>query len=293
MGSLKEVRSRIASVNSTQQITKAMKMVSAAKLRKAQNRITQMRPYAQKLDEILGNVSLISEELQSVFTRVRPVENILLVHITSDKGLCGPFNGNINKFTVKTIKELRSKYPAANINILPIGKKGRDYLKKNELGYDERYVHLFDSLDFENVGDVADYIMKSFVKGEFDEVHIMYNQFKNAATQILTKEQFLPVIPPVDEELNNSPGDYIFEPSVDYIIKELIPNSLRIKLFKALLDSNAAEHGARMTAMTQATDNAGELLKELRLTYNRTRQAAITKEILEIVGGAEALEQAG
>lgn len=293
MGSLKEVRNRITSVNSTQQITKAMKMVSAAKLRKAQNRITQMRPYAQKLDDILGNVSLISEELKSEYTRVRPVENILLIHISSDKGLCGPFNGNINKFTLKSIKELNSKYPAASIKILPIGKKGRDYAKKNELSYDETYVHLFDNLNFENVADIADYVMTSFVKGKFDEVHVFYNQFKNAATQILTKEQFLPVIPPLDEDLDSSPSDYIFEPSVDYILKELIPNSLRIKLFKALLDSNAAEHGARMTAMTQATDNAGELLKDLKLTYNRTRQAAITKEILEIVGGAEALEQDG
>lgn len=294
MSNLKEVRNRIGSVNSTQQITKAMKMVSAAKLRKAQTRITQMRPYAEKLDEILGNVSTAMEDVSSPFTNVRSVENILLIHITSDKGLCGPFNSNINKYTVKVIEQLESKYPSADIDIITIGKKGRDYLKKMNVPYNDQFVHLLDQLEFESVGKVADHIMKEFKEGHYDEVHLLYNQFKNAATQILTKEQFLPVIP--DEHSDKaplSPTDYIFEPSVEFIVEDLIPNSLRIKLFKALLDSNASEHGARMTAMTQATDNAGELLKDLRLTYNRTRQAAITKEILEIVGGAEALEQAG
>lgn len=293
MASLKEVRNRITSVNSTQQITKAMKMVSAAKLRKAQNRIIQMRPYAQKLDEILQNVSNVSEELKSEYSKPRPVSNVLIISITSDKGLCGPFNGNINKASAKLYEDLSKIYPAANIEILPLGRKGRDFHKKAERDYNEEYVNIFDSLSFEESAKIADFAMKEFSEGRVDEVHLVYNEFKNAATQIIIKDQFLPIPPSDDGTLGNSQIDYIFEPSVDYIIQELIPNSLRTKLFKALLDSNAAEHGARMTAMTQATDNAGELLKELRLTYNRTRQAAITKEILEIVGGAEALEQAG
>lgn len=292
MASLKEVRNRIVSVNSTQQITKAMKMVSAAKLRKAQGRITRMRPYAEKLEEILENVSNVSEDIRSEFTRVRPVENLVMVVITSDKGLCGPFNGNINKASRKFIEDLKKRYPIAKITVMPIGRKGRDFFKKLEISMDERFVNLFEDLEFEKAGEVAEYLMKQFSEGEIDEVHVVYNQFKNAATQILKKEQFLPIIPADDVDPDLLQVDYLFEPSVDYIIDELIPNSLRIKLFKSLLDSNAAEHGARMTAMTQATDNAGELLKELRLTYNRTRQAAITKEILEIVGGAEALEQA-
>jgi F-type H+-transporting ATPase subunit gamma len=270
-----------------------MKMVSAAKLRKAQGRITQMRPYAQKLEEILENVSNVSEDLSSEFTTVRPVENLTLVVITSDKGLCGPFNSNINKASRKFIEELKNRYPIANITVMPIGKKGRDFFKKLDMPMDERFVGVFDNLDFERAGEVAEFLMGQFAEGEVDEVQVVYNQFKNAATQILTKEQFLPIRPGDDADPDMFQVDYIFEPSVDYIIEELIPNSLRIKIFKALLDSSAAEHGARMTAMTQATDNAGELLKELRLTYNRTRQAAITKEILEIVGGAEALEQAG
>lgn len=293
MANLKEVRNRIVTVNSTQQITKAMKMVSAAKLRKAQNRITQMRPYAQKLDEILQNISNVSDDIKSEFARSRPVENALLVIITSDKGLCGPFNNNINKESIKLIEILKSRYPGVNVEALCIGKKGRDFMKKNSIQYNEEFVGLFDSLDFEAVGNVADELMRMFTSKEYDEIHVIYNEFKNAATQIIRKEQFLPILPSDDGTLGNAQIDFIFEPSIEYIMKELIPNSLRTKLFKGLLDSNAAEHGARMTAMTQATDNAGELLKELRLTYNRTRQAAITKEILEIVGGAEALEQAG
>jgi F-type H+-transporting ATPase subunit gamma len=292
MASLKEVRNRITSVNSTQQITKAMKMVSAAKLRKAQNRITQLRPYAQKLEEILENVSNISEDIKSDYAKVRPVENIFIVSITSDKGLCGPFNGNIIKMSKRMIEELKEKYPRATITLLPIGKKGRDFFKKNNIKYDDSHVHLFDKLEFEKVSEVAEFLMKQFLDGEVDLIYVLYNQFKNAASQIITREQFLPITASHDADVSTFQNDYIFEPDVDYIIDELIPNTLRIKLFKGLLDSNAAEHGARMTAMTQATDNAGELLKELKLTYNRTRQAAITKEILEIVGGAEALEQA-
>ncbi len=292
MASLKEVRNRIVSVNSTQQITKAMKMVSAAKLRKAQGRIIQMRPYAQKLDEILENVSNVSEDIKSEYAKVRPVEKIVVVAITSDKGLCGPFNGNIAKASIKFHQDLLIKYPSALITFYPIGRKGRDFFKKNQISYNDKFVNLFENLEFAQVAEVADLLMKEFREKNTDQIHILYNQFRNAASQIITREQYLPIYYEQESHLPQVQNDYIFEPSVDYIVNDLIPNSLRVKLFKSLLDSNAAEHGARMTAMTQATDNAGELLKELKLTYNRTRQAAITKEILEIVGGAEALEQA-
>lgn len=287
MASLKEVRNRIVSVNSTQQITKAMKMVSAAKLRKAQNRITQMRPYAEKLDEILSSVSgMANEDVRSPFAKVRPLKHLVIVTVTSDKGLCGPFNNNICKSSLKYIQDL-TRNQDVKITIMPIGKKGLDFYKKQGFTIDDRFSKIFENLDFENSSIAASDLMNQFLDHKVDEVRVFYNQFKNAATQNIMNEQLLPLKQPEGNTTGQS--EYIYEPSVEYIMDELIPNSLRIKLFKALLDSNASEHGARMTAMTQATDNAGELLKELKLTYNRTRQAAITKEILEIVGGAEAL----
>ncbi len=292
MASLKEVKSRIVSVTSTQQITKAMKMVAAAKLRKAQDNIIQMRPYAQKLTEILQNVSSGSDgDVQNFYAQNREVENVLLVVVTSDKGLCGPFNSSVFKATEQLIK---SKYQAVrdagNLSVMPIGKRSLDYFKKRNFQVVDDYGMMFSSLSFDKVKVAAEFAMDGFADKKYDRVDIVYNEFKNVATQILKTEQFLPVQPPEgSEEEANQVIDYIYEPNKTIIIEELIPKSLKIQFYKALLESNAAEHGARMTAMDKATENAGELLKELRLTYNRTRQAAITKEILEIVAGAEAL----
>ncbi len=292
MANLKEVRTRIQSVKSTQQITKAMKMVAASKLRKAQDAILQMRPYVQKLNGILENATAnLDGDHQSEFSNTREIKKVLLVIITSDRGLCGAFNSNAIKATLATINEKYSEQKSNNgLWILPIGKKGFEYFKKRGYQVIDDYYDVFGELSFERVKEAAQYAMSGFLEGDYDRVDIVYNEFKNVATQILQVEQFLPIIKEEQEEVEDHHADYIFEPSIEYIIKEMIPRTLKVQFYKAVLESNASEHGARMTAMDQATDNAGELLKDLRLIYNRTRQAAITTEILEIVGGAEALE---
>ena len=290
MPSLKEVKSRIQSVTSTQQITKAMKMVAAAKLRRAQDNITQMRPYAGKLASLLQNLSSQSEGESAGYSEVRPVENVLIIAVTSDKGLCGAFNSNIFKQVNKHIDDhYRTQFDAGKVTILPIGKKALDYFTKRNYLVEDDFWNMFTPVSFEKSLTASEFAMKSFLDGKFDRVDLIYNEFKNVATQIMRVEQFLPILPPAESTEGTLELDYIFQPSRDEIVEELIPKSLKIQVYKAILDSNAAEHGARMTAMDQATENAGELLKELKLTYNRTRQAAITKEILEIVAGAEAL----
>ncbi|GAB4107601.1 ATP synthase F1 subunit gamma [Echinicola sediminis] len=288
MANLKEVKERINSVVSTQQITKAMKMVAAAKLRRAQDKIIQMRPYSQKLTAILNNVSSENEGSSDlVYAEKREVKNVLIVPVTSDKGLCGAFNANVLKATSAAIS---TEYADANVTVLPLGKKAYDTFKKREFALVGDYYQVFTDLSFEKVREAAEFAMDSFVEGKFDKVVLVYNEFKNVATQILRNEQFLPMEKDAsDQEVSTTNVDYIMEPSRDYIIQELVPTSLKIQFYKAVLESNASEHGARMTAMDKATENAGELLKELRLMYNRTRQAAITNEILEIVAGAEAL----
>ncbi len=293
MANLKEVKGRIQSVVSTQQITKAMKMVAAAKLRRAQERITQMRPYSQKLSEIIQNVSgSQSEETNSPYAEVRSIEKVLLVVVSSDRGLCGAFNSSAFKYTRHLIEtQYSSQEAAGNVFILPIGKKSSEFFKKRNYNTIDDFSHLMDKLDFSGAREAAEMVMNQFVDGEFDQVEIVYNEFKNVATQIVRNEQFLPIKEVESEGVQESNVDYLYEPSQDFIFDELLPKSLKIQFYKTLLESNASEHGARMTAMDKATENADELLKDLRLTYNRTRQAAITKEILEIVGGAEALAQ--
>jgi len=295
MPNLKEVRTRIASVKSTQQITSAMKMVAASKLRRAQNAILQMRPYAAKLKEILQNLSasLDAGDDGSVYSEQRDPKNVLLVVITSNRGLCGAFNANIIKATINLIEDkYKAQNETGNLSLMTIGKRASEFFIKKGYQVFESHDEIFDNLTFEQVSVIGQNIMDRFEEKKFDRVEIIYNQFKNAATQILTKEQFLPV-----EAINAEEGavdtmkyDYIFEPSKAEIVKDLIPKSLKIQFYKAILDSHASEHGARMTAMHQATDNAQELLKELNLTYNKARQAAITMEIQEIVGGSEALK---
>ena len=293
MANLKEVKGRIQSVVSTQQITKAMKMIAAAKLRRAQERITQMRPYSQKLSEIIQNVSgSQSEETNSPYAEVRSIEKVLLVVVSSDRGLCGAFNSSAFKYTRHLIEtQYSSQEAAGNVFILPIGKKSSEFFKKRNYNTIDDFSHLMDKLDFSGAREAAEMVMNQFVDGEFDQVEIVYNEFKNVATQIVRNEQFLPIKEVESEGVQESNVDYLYEPSQDFIFDELLPKSLKIQFYKTLLESNASEHGARMTAMDKATENADELLKDLRLTYNRTRQAAITKEILEIVGGAEALAQ--
>ncbi len=285
MANLKEIRARISSVGSTMQITSAMKMVSAAKLKRAQDAITQMRPYANKLRELLINLSSTLEVSDGgAFAQEREVKKVLLVAVTSNRGLCGAFNSNV----IKKAKNLvENDYVDADISFLTIGKKGSEFFAKNGFSVHTSHDSLYDDLTFENTSVIAEEIMKKFLSCEFDKVILVYNQFKNAATQLVQAEQFLPVETPTEE--GATIGDYIFEPSKEEIVTDLIPKSLKIQLFKAVLDSHASEHGARMTAMHKATDNAGELKKDLTLTYNKARQAAITGEILEIVGGAEAL----
>ena len=285
MANLKEIRSRITSVSSTMQITSAMKMVSAAKLKRAQDAITQMRPYANKLSELLQNLSSnLDSSDSSVYSKQREVNNVLIVAITSNRGLCGGFNANIIKKTKLIIEE---SYPKAKTSIISIGKKSSEHFKKN--GYEVISTHdeLYNEISFSAVSKIAEEIMTVFVNGEYDRVYLVYNQFKNAATQNVMQESFLPVQNENDKTTQKT--DYIFEPSQTKIVNSLIPKSLKTQLFKAILDSHASEHGARMTAMHKATDNASELKKELTLTYNKAGQAAITGEILEIVGGAEAL----
>lgn len=295
MANLKEVKGRIQSVVSTQQITKAMKMVAAAKLRRAQDRIIQMRPYSQKLSEIIRNVS--AGEVDSgdnPYSQERYIDKVLIVVVSSDRGLCGAFNSSVFKATKALIAEKYSESEATgNLEILPIGKKSFEHFSKRKYKVIGEYSHLMEKLNFVDAKEAAEMIMANFLAGKYDRVDIIYNEFKNVATQIVNKEQFLPIQEiEIDESEENLGGvDYIYEPSKEFIFDELVPKSLKIQFYKTLLESNASEHGARMTAMDKATENADELLKELRLTYNRTRQAAITKEILEIVGGAEALAQ--
>jgi F-type H+-transporting ATPase subunit gamma len=294
MPSLKEVKGRITSVMSTQQITKAMKMVAAAKLRKSQERITQMRPFAQKLASILTNLSAAQTDNDgdSWYSRQREVKNVLIVAVSSDRGLCGSFNSNIFKGVARLVEEkYKNEYAKGHVTILPIGRKANEYFLKRKVTVISDYSTLFSKLTYESVAAASEFMMEAFKQGKYDKIEIVYNEFKNVATQILRTEQFLPVAPPTTQSTSNQ-VDYIYQPNQEEIIEGLIPKSLKVQLFKALLDSNASENGARMTAMDKATDNAGELLKQLRLTYNRTRQAAITKEILEIVGGAEALKSA-
>ena len=284
MANLKEIRNRITSIGSTMQITSAMKMVSAAKLKKAQDAITAMRPYSSKLTELLQSLSAtLDSDAGGVYSTQREVNKVLLVVVTSNRGLCGGFNSSIVKETIKTINE---KYNNATVELLTIGKKGNDILSKEYIVIENRN-DIFDDLTFDNVANVAEKLMNLYVDGSYDKIEVIYNQFKNAATQIAQVEQFLP-IQPVESDANVN-LDYIFEPSKEEIVLELIPKSLKTQLYKAVRDSFAAEHGARMTAMHKATDNAKELRDELKLTYNKARQAAITNEILEIVGGAEAL----
>ncbi|WP_323755717.1 ATP synthase F1 subunit gamma [Roseivirga sp.] len=287
MANLKEVKERIKSVSSTQQITRAMKMVAAAKLRRAQDKIIQLRPYSEKLSAILANVSAgNSDESMTTYAQEREVKNVLIVPVTSDRGLCGAFNSNINKALNVVVKA----HEGAAIHVMPIGKKAFDMSKKQKFTNVTAYWDMFSKLSFETAREAAEFAMNGYVEGKYDKVVLIYNEFKNVATQIIRSEQLLPIVQvEQDNEASSTGTDYIFEPSKDFIVEDLIPKSLKIQFYKAILDSNASEHGARMTAMGKATDNAGDLLKELKLMYNRTRQAAITKEILEIVGGAEAL----
>jgi len=282
MANLKEIRNRISSVSSTMQITSAMKMVSAAKLKKAQDAITAMRPYSNKLTEILQSLSS-SIDGDNKYAQKRDVKKVLIVSITSNRGLCGGFNSNIFK---KSTELANSVYNDSDVSFVAVGKKGNDFLQKS-FNVESNHIDIFDKLNMENVSLIAKSLMEMFVNEDFDKIDIVYNKFKNAATQVVVSEQFLP-ISAVEDDFNNN-SDYIFEPSKKEIIEELIPKSLKNQLFKAIRDSWASEHGARMTAMHKATDNATELRDQLKLAYNQARQAAITNEILEIVGGAEAL----
>ncbi|MFY7743656.1 MAG: ATP synthase F1 subunit gamma [Flavobacterium sp.] len=285
MANLKEIRNRISSVQSTMQITSAMKMVSAAKLKKAQDAITAMRPYAEKLTEILQSLSASMEgEVGGSFTAQREVKKVLIVAITSNRGLCGAFNTNV----IKQVKVLVDSYNGKQVDVFAIGKKGNDVLSKTSNVIANKS-EVFDALTFENVAAISELLTQKFISGDYDKIEIVYNQFKNAATQIVQTEQFLPLAPVVGSAVVNS--DYIFEPTKEEIVLTLIPKSLKTQLYKAIRDSFASEHGARMTAMHKATDNATALRNQLKLTYNKARQAAITNEILEIVGGAEALNK--
>lgn len=286
MANLKEIRNRITSIASTIKITSAMKMVSAAKLKKAQDAITQMRPYANKLTELLQSLSAtLDADTGGSFSEEREISKVLIITITSNRGLCGGFNSSVIK---KTLKHVKDNYEGKQVDILALGKKGNDTLSKSFTVIDNNN-EIFDDLTFEGVAEIAQKAMDLFVDGSYDKIEIIYNQFKNAATQITQTEQFLPIVKV--EGSSNSNADYIFEPGKAEIVLELIPKSLKTQLYKAVRDSYASEHGARMTAMHKATDNANDLRNELKLTYNKARQAAITNEILEIVGGAEALKK--
>lgn len=290
MANLKEIKNRITSISSTMQITQAMKLVSAAKLKRALDAITQMRPYAEKIQEILGNVSATLDLSENRYAEQRDVESVLIIGVSSNRGLCGGFNNNITK---RVNELLANDLKGKKVELLTIGKKINDAFKNGglinrpETLSDETAI--FDDLTFDHVSEYAQYAMDSFIDGKYDKVIIVYNEFKNAAVQIIRDQQLLPIVPSNVEDEGNEIGDYIFEPSKLEIIGDLIPKSLKLQLFKAVLDSNASEHGARMTAMHKATDNATELQRDLKLQYNKARQAAITNEILEIVGGAEAL----
>ncbi len=290
-GALKEVRNRIKSVQSTQQITKAMKMVSAAKLRRAQDAIIQMRPYAQKLQEMLGNIIGSAEgDINMALAKERQVEKVMIIVITSDRGLCGGYNSNLIKLAKQVIQ---SKYAAqdqkGNVQILPLGKKGYEHFTKNRFKVIDRYWDIFTQLTFEEVAAASKYAMDAFASGEVDAVEVIFSEFKNAATQQFIVEQFLPV-KKAESKKGEAKADFIFEPDKGVLVEELMPKILNTQLYKAMLDANASEHGARMTAMDKATDNAEELLKDLKISYNRARQAAITTELTEIVSGAAALQ---
>lgn len=287
MANLKDIRLRINSIKSTQQTTKAMKMVSAAKLRKAQDSIIRLRPYANKLKELIQNLLLGQQEIDSPYVKSREIKNVLLVVVTSNKGLCGAFNSSIFKLVQSTIQEKYSNlHKNGNVHLLCVGKKGFEFFKRTHKLIGENH-DLFSKVSFEPTANLAEEIMQGFIDGKWDKVEIIYNEFKNVATQIRKVETFLPLEVPKNDKVQFV--DYIFEPNKEDILTELIPKILKIQFYKCILDSNASEHGARMVAMDSATENATQLINQLRLIYNKERQAAITKEILEIVGGAEAL----
>jgi F-type H+-transporting ATPase subunit gamma len=290
-GQLKEVRNRISSVQSMQQITKAMKMVSAAKFRRAQDAIVQMRPYAQKLQDVLSNIVSNSDgEIKMALAEERPVEKVLLIVITSDRGLAGAFNSNVVKLTRSVIREkYQSQADKGNVTIWNLGKKGYEALTKFGYKTNDEHKDIFLNLSFENVHKIAHAAMKAYEEKQFDAIEIIYSQFKNAATQIFTAEQFLP-IPKVENQKGAPKADFIFDPNKAELIAELMPKILNTQLYKAVLDSHASEHGARMTSMDKASENANEMLRSLKLSYNRARQAAITTELTEIVSGAAALQ---
>jgi len=290
-GQLKEVRLRIQSVTSTQQITKAMKMVSAAKLRRAQDAILQMRPYAQKLQEMLSNiVSSLTGSMDLPLAVERAPEKILIIPITSDRGTCGAYNSNIIKTTKSLIAgKYATQQAQGQVTILPVGKKGYEYFQRYGFRIEDQFWNLFTDLSFENVKRVADFAQQAFLEGTYDRVELVYSQFRNAATQVFVTEPYLP-IPKVENKEGDKQTDFIFEPSKEVLIEELMPKILNTQIYKAILDANASEHGARMTAMDKATENANELLRSLKISYNRARQAAITTELTEIVSGAAALQ---
>ena len=289
-GQLKEVRNRIKSVTSTQQITKAMKMVSAAKLRRATDAITQMRPYAQKLQEMLSNIVSASSDVSMPLAEERAEERILLIPITSDRGLCGAYNANVIKLTRSLINEKFAAQDAkGNVTILPIGKKGYDFFLRNNFKLVNNFWDLFSDLAFDNVRRAAIFAQQAFLNKEYDRVELVYSQFRNAATQTFVAEPYLP-IPKVEHKAGDKNNDFIFEPSMDVLLLELMPKILNTQVYKAVLDANASEHGARMTAMDKASENANDILKALKISYNRARQAAITTELTEIVSGAAALQ---
>ncbi len=294
MPSLKEVRTRIDSVNSTKQITSAMKMVSASKLRRAQNAILTMRPYAAKLQELMQNITATLEDsAEDKYAEVRPAQKILLVPVTSNRGLCGAFNANVTRATTKLIQEkFKEQYDNGNLKLFCVGKKAEEFFRNRKYPVIGFETDVFDHLTFTSVVPLAQQFMDLFESKTYDRIYFVYNQFKNAGTQVLIHEQFLPIeLPDIKEENKWQSTEYIFEPGQEEILEELIPKTLKTQVYKVLLDSFASEHGARMIAMHKATDNATELLKALKLSYNKARQAAITKEILEIVGGANALDR--
>jgi F-type H+-transporting ATPase subunit gamma len=294
LASLKEVRIRIESINSTQQITSAMKLVAASKLRRTQNAVQALAPFAGKLREILGNLTSSLENTdEAVYTKLRPVQRALLLVVTSNRGLCGPFNGNVIKTAKAYIDEnYREINQKGQLDIYTIGKKATDFFRKNKFNVVNANNDIFDALTFANTTVIAEELMAAFASKKYDKIEIIYNHFKNAGQQVLTIDQYLPIIPvavAANTKASAQKADYIFEPEKSALIRELLPKVLKVQLYKTILDSYAAEHGARMTAMSQATENAKDILKQLRLSYNKARQGAITKELLEIVSGAEAL----
>ena len=291
-GQLKEVRNRIKSVISTQQITKAMKMVSAAKLRRAQDAITQMRPYSQKLQEMLSNiVSSISTDANLPLATDRAPDRVLLIPITSDRGLAGAYNTNVIKLTRETIREKYAAQEArGHVTILPLGKKGYEYFQRNNFKLVDNYWTIFSNLSFETVREAAVFAQEAFLRGEYDRVELVYSQFRNAATQRFVSEPFLPIPRVQKAEGSRTQTDFIYEPDKETLLRDLMPKILNTQVYKAILDANASEHGARMTAMDKASENAADLLRDLKISYNRARQAAITTELTEIVSGAAALQ---